>query len=109
VEATAPLSIDVLLTRTVELGASDLHVTVGAAPATRVRGELVPLEGTQHLDADTTRSLMYRIMTTEQQKRFEIERQLDFSYGVPASRASASTSTSSVTASRPPSASSPTS
>jgi twitching motility protein PilT len=83
VEASTPLSIDALLTRTVELGASDLHVTVGAAPATRVRGELLPLEGTQELDTDTTRSLMYRIMTTEQQKRFEIDRQLDFSYGVP--------------------------
>jgi twitching motility protein PilT len=78
-----PQSIDTLLTRTVGVGASDLHVTVGAAPAARVRGELLPLEGTERLDADSTRSLLYRIMTTEQQKRFEVERQLDFSCGVP--------------------------
>jgi twitching motility protein PilT len=83
VDASTPLSIDALLTRTVRLGASDLHVTVGTPPATRVRGELVPLEGTPALDDDTSRTLLYRIMTTEQQKRFEIERQLDFSYGVP--------------------------
>jgi twitching motility protein PilT len=76
-------SIDAFLTRAVELGASDLHVTVGAAPAARTRGKLVPLPGTALLDADTTRSLLYRILTTEQQKRFEIDRQLDFSYGVP--------------------------
>ncbi len=80
-EAT-PQSIDTLLTRTAELGASDLHVTVGTAPAARVRGELVSLDG-EPLDADTTRSLLYRILTTEQQKRFELDRQLDFSYGVP--------------------------
>jgi twitching motility protein PilT len=76
-------SIDSLLTRAVESGASDLHVTVGAAPAARVRGALLPLPGTAILDADTTRTLLYRILTTEQQKRFEIDRQLDFSYGVP--------------------------
>ncbi len=80
-EAT-PQSIDTLLTRTAELGASDLHVTVGTAPAARVRGELVSFDG-EPLDADTTRSLLYRILTTEQQKRFELDRQLDFSYGVP--------------------------
>ncbi|HEV2592929.1 MAG TPA: type IV pilus twitching motility protein PilT [Gaiellaceae bacterium] len=77
-----PQSIDELLARTVDLGASDLHVTVGSAPAARVRGELVTFPG-DALDADTTRALLYRILTTEQQKRFEIDRQLDFSYGVP--------------------------
>ncbi|HEY5294060.1 MAG TPA: type IV pilus twitching motility protein PilT [Gaiellaceae bacterium] len=80
---TQVMSIDALLERTVASGASDLHVTVGAQPAARVRGELRPLEGTQQFDADETRSLLYRILTTEQQKRFEIDRQLDFSYGVP--------------------------
>jgi twitching motility protein PilT len=77
------LSIDSLLERAVARGASDLHVTVGVAPAIRVRGELAPLEGSEPLDADTTRTLLYRILTTEQQKRLEIDRQLDFSYSVP--------------------------
>jgi twitching motility protein PilT len=76
-------SIDALLARAVESGASDLHVTVGAAPAARIRGSLLPLPGTALFDADSTRTLLYRILTTEQQKRFEIDRQLDFSYGVP--------------------------
>jgi twitching motility protein PilT len=76
-------SVDLLLARAVEYGASDLHMTVGAAPAARIRGALLPIPGTAPLDAETTRTLLYRILTTEQQKRFEIERQLDFSYGVP--------------------------
>ena len=32
---------------------------------------------------DDTRSLLYRILSTEQQKQLEVNRQLDFSYGVP--------------------------
>src|SRR5204863_5719 len=31
---------------------------------------------------DDTRALLYRILSTEQQKRLEVDRQLDFSYGV---------------------------
>ncbi|HEX5448874.1 MAG TPA: type IV pilus twitching motility protein PilT [Gaiellaceae bacterium] len=76
-------SIDALLEEAVALGASDLHLTVGSAPATRVRGELRPILGAAALDSDTTQSLLYRILTTEQQKRFELDRQLDFSYEVP--------------------------
>ena len=76
-------SIDALLEEAVALGASDLHLTVGSAPATRVRGELRPIVGATVLDSDTTQSLLYRILTTEQQKRFELDRQLDFSYEVP--------------------------
>jgi twitching motility protein PilT len=79
----ASTSIDALLEQTVAAGASDLHVTVGAAPSARVRGELRPLPNAPVLDAETTRALLYRVLTTEQQKRFELDRQLDFSYGVP--------------------------
>jgi twitching motility protein PilT len=76
-------SIDTLLEQTVALGASDLHVTVGSAPAVRVRGHLQPLSGYDALVPETIRSLIYRILTTEQQKRLELDRQIDLSYGVP--------------------------
>jgi twitching motility protein PilT len=82
VEVDLP-SIDELLSRAVELAASDLHLTLGAPPAVRVNGRLEALAGCAALDADATRTLLYRILTTEQQKRFELDRQLDFSYGVP--------------------------
>jgi twitching motility protein PilT len=76
-------SIDTLLERGVAAGASDLHVTVGAAPAVRVRGQLTQIDGFGRLDADSIRALLYRILTTEQQKRLELDRQLDLSYAVP--------------------------
>ena len=79
----APFSIDDLLARTVEAAASDLHLVPGAPPAIRVHGHLAWLEGAERLEADDTRLLLYRILSTEQQKQLEVGRQLDFSYGVP--------------------------
>jgi len=79
----APFSIDDLLARTVEAEASDLHLVPGAPPAIRVHGDLAWLEAATRLEPEDTRSLLYRILSTEQQKQLEVGRQLDFSYGVP--------------------------
>jgi twitching motility protein PilT len=79
----SPTSIDGLLARAVEAHASDLHLVPGAPPAIRVHGEVAHLDGEERLKPDATRSLLYRILSTEQQKRLEVDRQLDFSYGVP--------------------------
>jgi twitching motility protein PilT len=76
-------SIDDLLEQMVGMGASDLHVTVGSPPAFRVRGEITRAEGYEALTADDTRSLLYRVLTSEQQKQFELKRQLDFAYSLP--------------------------
>jgi twitching motility protein PilT len=76
-------SIDGLLEQMVELGASDLHITVGSPPAFRVRGHIVRAEGYEPFVPDDTRALLYRILTSEQQKLFELGRQLDFAYSMP--------------------------
>ncbi len=78
-----PASIDDLLEQTVALGASDLHLTVGSPPVARVRGHLQPIEGTEPLSPDDTQQLVYRILSSEQQKRLEIDRQIDLAYDVP--------------------------
>jgi len=75
-------SIDVLLERMVALNASDLHMSVGSPPAVRVRGELERLDFPA-LSDDDTRSLLYRILSSEQQKNLEIKRQIDFSHSIP--------------------------
>ena len=77
------LSIDELLGHAVGLGASDLHITVGTPPAARVRGHLQRLEGAAPLNAEDAQSLLYRILSTEQQKRLEVDRQIDLAYDVP--------------------------
>ena len=76
-------SIDELLERMVEANASDLHVTTGTPPAIRVRGDVERLEGFDPLTAEETQQLLYRILSSEQQKNFELNRQLDFSYSMP--------------------------
>src|SRR6266550_5729570 len=76
-------SIDELLERMVEANASDLHVTTGTPPAIRVRGEVERLAGFDTLAAEETQQLLYRILSSEQQKNFELNRQLDFSYSIP--------------------------
>jgi twitching motility protein PilT len=76
-------SIDTLLEQMVAHNASDLHLTVGSHPALRVRGQLERLEGFPVLTAEQTRQLLYRIISSEQQKRLEIDRQLDLSYSIP--------------------------
>src|ERR687886_180394 len=78
-----PLSIDALLERMVGLNASDLHITVGSPPVVRVHGTLQPLEGTEPLAPDQTHQLLYRILSTEQQKTLEVKRQIDMAHSIP--------------------------
>jgi twitching motility protein PilT len=76
-------SIDDLLEQMVARGASDLHLSVGSKPAIRVHGHIHRLEEFETLKPDDTQQLLYQILSSEQQKNFEIKRQLDFAYGVP--------------------------
>jgi twitching motility protein PilT len=80
---TAFRSIDDLLEAMVGLGASDLHLTAGTPPAIRVRGELERIEGVPPLTPEDTQQLLYRVLSTEQQKTLEIKRQIDTSHSVP--------------------------
>src|SRR5258707_15552915 len=77
-------SIDELLEHMVTRDASDLHVTVGTPPVIRVRGEVERLDDYPPLTPDDTQELLYPILSSEQQKNFEIKPQLDFSHSIPA-------------------------
>jgi twitching motility protein PilT len=76
-------SIDELLEHMVSRNASDLHVTVGTPPVVRVRGEVQRLEEFAPLTSEDTQQVLYRILSSEQQKQFELNRQLDFSHSIP--------------------------
>ena len=67
----------------VERDASDLHLTAGSPPVIRVNGRLERLAEREKLTPEETRDIVYRILSTEQQKLLEVRRQLDFSYTVP--------------------------
>jgi twitching motility protein PilT len=76
-------SIDELLEHMVARNASDLHVTVGTPPVVRVRGEVQRLDEYAPLSAEDSQQILYRILSSEQQKLFELNRQLDFSHSIP--------------------------
>jgi twitching motility protein PilT len=81
--ADAFLSIDALLERMVTRNASDLHITVGSAPAMRVHGSLERYQDVPDLSPEDTHQMLYRILSTEQQKLLEINRQIDFAHSIP--------------------------
>lgn len=70
-----------LLRRTVEMKASDLHLTCGTPPQVRLDGLLQRLDGDNLTPADTKR-LAYSVMTDAQKKRFEETLETDFSFGI---------------------------
>ncbi|MBX5470729.1 MAG: type IV pilus twitching motility protein PilT [Thermoleophilaceae bacterium] len=67
---------------TLEMKASDLHLTAGSPPMVRQRGRLTPLNYPP-LTPQETREVVYSILTNEQRKRLETDWQLDFAYAVP--------------------------
>jgi twitching motility protein PilT len=70
-----------LLKAMIEKGASDLHITTGAAPQLRIDGRLLPLKSPP-LTAPETKQLCYSILTDSQKHRFEESNELDLSFGV---------------------------
>ena len=66
------------LTETRNRGGSDLHITAGAPPASRVNGELQALTDTD-LTADESKELVLGVLTESQRAILEEELELDFS------------------------------
>lgn len=72
-----------IITKVVERGASDLHITAGAPPTLREKGALKPLEGYRPLTPVETREIVYGILSNDQRQRLEENLQLDFAYTIP--------------------------
>jgi twitching motility protein PilT len=64
----------------VELGASDLHVTVDAAPTLRIDGTLRPLPGESAWCHEKVSSALLSLLTAAQRETFARELELDFAY-----------------------------
>jgi twitching motility protein PilT len=80
--AQPPVSLRALLDEMIERGASDLHVTAGDRPKLRVDGDIVNSAVEHVLTPRDTLQLAYSVLTENQKKRFEMEDELDFSFGV---------------------------
>ncbi len=75
------LSLRQLLEEMVKLRASDLHITAGLPAQYRIDGQIVSSQ-TERLTPENTKQILYSILNDEQRKRFEIDKELDFSFGI---------------------------
>lgn len=77
------IELEDLLRRGMELKASDIHITVGLPPMTRIDGQIMPLEGYENLTPAETRRLCEALIKEERFRDLESGGELDFSYSVP--------------------------
>jgi twitching motility protein PilT len=71
-----------LLEEMIERDASDLHITAGERPKLRVDGDIVNSNVDTVLSPKDTLQIAYSVLTENQKKRFEMEDELDFSFGI---------------------------
>ena len=77
-----PVSLRALLEEMIERNASDLHVTAGERAKLRVDGAITSANAEATLSPKDTLQLAYSVLTENQKKRFEMEDELDFSFGI---------------------------
>ena len=75
-------TIEELLKKAKDMGASDLHITVGIPPKCRVNGELRDLGDSKYLPDDTN-ALIIPIVPEHFQSTLETKGEVDFSYSIP--------------------------
>jgi twitching motility protein PilT len=80
--ATSAVSLRVLLEEMIERDASDLHVTAGERAKLRIDGDICDANVDVVLNPKDTLQLAYSVLTENQKKRFEMEDELDFSFGI---------------------------
>ena len=80
--APQSLNLKVLLEEVIAKGASDLHITAGERPKLRVDGDIVNSSIDYVMQPKDTLQIAYSVLTENQKKRFEMEDELDFSFGI---------------------------
>jgi len=58
---------------------SDLHLTVNSPPMARYYGEIKPLDS-EPLSAEEIKQMIYSLLSEEQKKQFEFQKDLDFAF-----------------------------
>jgi twitching motility protein PilT len=70
-----------LLKALIDQGGSDLHLSCDAAPRLRIDGNLLPLE-LPALTQQDVKALCYSVLTEEQKREFETQKELDLAFSV---------------------------
>lgn len=78
------MDIKKILELCVQYQASDLHLLVGVPPMLRLHGKLVVIPETPVLTPSVIEELITPLLSAEQKELVKIDRELDFSYSLPA-------------------------
>jgi twitching motility protein PilT len=76
------VNLRALLEEMVSRNASDLHIVAAERPKLRVDGDIVNSSVDYEMTPKDTLQLAYSVLTEQQKKRFELEDELDFSFGI---------------------------
>ncbi|HXL87167.1 MAG TPA: type IV pilus twitching motility protein PilT [Gemmatimonadaceae bacterium] len=71
-----------LLEEMVSRNASDLHIVAGERPKLRIDGDITNASVDMEMTPKDTLTIAYSVLTEQQKKRFELEDELDFSFGI---------------------------
>jgi twitching motility protein PilT len=80
--AASGINLRTLLEEMIERDASDLHITAGERAKLRIDGDIVNSKNEYMLTPKDTLQIAYSVLTEQQKKRFEMEDELDFSFGI---------------------------
>jgi twitching motility protein PilT len=80
--AATGVNLRQLLEEMIERDASDLHITAGERPKLRIDGDITNSNNDFVMNPKDTLQLAYSVLTENQKKRFELEDELDFSFGI---------------------------
>lgn len=76
-------SIGDLLTKAMDVNASDIHLTVGLPPLLRIRGELIPVSDRKLQMDDTAEYAKNLLGFDELRRKLDESGEVDFSYAIP--------------------------
>jgi twitching motility protein PilT len=76
------VNLRALLEEMIERDASDLHITAGERPKLRIDGDITNSQIEYVMTPKDTLMLAYSVLTENQKKRFELDDELDFSFGI---------------------------
>jgi len=80
--AATGINLRSLLEEMIERDASDLHITAGERAKLRIDGDIVNSRNEYVLSPKDTLQIAYSVLTEQQKKRFEMDDELDFSFGI---------------------------
>ncbi len=77
------VGLDDLLLYMVDVGGSDLHLSAGAPPLVRVRGDMAAMPGYPPFTPQALQDTLYAAMSGKQRQTYEERWELDFAYTIP--------------------------